>query len=709
MFSAFRAVPRAECVFGAGWCLVHEPVRMGSQEDFRMFKSGLKTSGSLLAIAVLSVAGSASAQFTQNDGAVCGAVTPDANGGCNVTGSPFQDLGSFAVGAVFNVTGTIGSFDPANPASGTNKTSRDLDWYKITLTSDSEVRVTLNRDDGGTVVLFVGNPATCPAAPFFGQELPSFSEQVFFLEAGEYYIIATTPFEPTPTGPYVHSCSPYSLDVIVNPGDSACAASTDSCVTVHAAPGCDDWSCCNAVCAVDPTCCSSGWDASCVNDGAVGICGFFIFNCPSGGPVNDCLTSPQIATVGSTVNFNTATANTDGPGTIVTGAASLMGKDVWYVVQAPANGQLTISGCAGTAFDQVIEIYGLGTNPVPDPDLIASQFIGQVDDTCGTVAGPATLTLIDAVGGEYYLIRVGGFDDDGIPGTQNDVANGPGAIEISFDGVVYTTGAQKFVNDATGAGVNLGLSSGSLSAAQPRRWLARPFNVPTPSSGGNAWEVTSLIAKGFTAVGATNTNLHYIIWERTGFLKPNDGDQIVSGSVPFPAPFDDGLDAAANASHQIDLEPPVVLEPGDYYITFYASNPTDFAAGGTTPANFPWFIYAPGAIVIKDPAQNGGNVFTWRSANFPTPGFIIATVAGFTVQSGDNPDWLLNNAFTVLGNPTTVASACVGDLNNDGNVGAADLGILLGAWGGPGGDLNNDGATGAADLGILLGAWGACP
>jgi hypothetical protein len=35
--------------------------------------------------------------------------------------------------------------------------------------------------------------------------------------------------------------------------------------------------------------------------------------------------------------------------------------------------------------------------------------------------------------------------------------------------------------------------------------------------------------------------------------------------------------------------------------------------------------------------------------------------------------------------------------------------MVLGAWGGEGGDLNGDGTTNAADISILLGAWGDCP
>jgi hypothetical protein len=53
---------------------------------------------------------------------------------------------------------------------------------------------------------------------------------------------------------------------------------------------------------------------------------------------------------------------------------------------------------------------------------------------------------------------------------------------------------------------------------------------------------------------------------------------------------------------------------------------------------------------------------------------------------------------------------CVGDLNLDGTVDAADLAILLGAWGTSGGaaDLDASGSVTGADLAILLGAWGPC-
>jgi hypothetical protein len=54
---------------------------------------------------------------------------------------------------------------------------------------------------------------------------------------------------------------------------------------------------------------------------------------------------------------------------------------------------------------------------------------------------------------------------------------------------------------------------------------------------------------------------------------------------------------------------------------------------------------------------------------------------------------------------------CRLDLNGDGIVGAADVAILLGAWGSAPGhiaDLDGDDEVGPADLAILLGGFGAC-
>ncbi len=60
-----------------------------------------------------------------------------------------------------------------------------------------------------------------------------------------------------------------------------------------------------------------------------------------------------------------------------------------------------------------------------------------------------------------------------------------------------------------------------------------------------------------------------------------------------------------------------------------------------------------------------------------------------------------------------VACACLADLNSDGTVNGADLGLLIAFWGpvtttvSPS-DLNGDGTVNGADLGALLASWGPC-
>lgn len=118
--------------------------------------------------------------------------------------------------------------------------------------------------------------------------------------------------------------------------------------------------------------------------------------------------------------------------------------------------------------------------------------------------------------------------------------------------------------------------------------------------------------------------------------------------------------------------------------------------------------------------QLGGQTPTNADATLATLNFVVATPP---------PSWWTAVTFRTNKPPTTLSTLGgapitplllfnlnpkVADLNNDGVVGPADLGMLLGSWGNPGcggalpciSDLNCDGAVGPADLGILLGNWG---
>ena len=78
------------------------------------------------------------------------------------------------------------------------------------------------------------------------------------------------------------------------------------------------------------------------------------------------------------------------------------------------------------------------------------------------------------------------------------------------------------------------------------------------------------------------------------------------------------------------------------------------------------------------------------------------------------PSRFLVEASGLVGPNVPPPPACPADLNLDGVVNGADLGLMLGAWG-PcpstpcAADLNLDGVVNGADLGLMLGAWGPCP
>ena len=110
-------------------------------------------------------------------------------------------------------------------------------------------------------------------------------------------------------------------------------------------------------------------------------------------------------------------------------------------------------------------------------------------------------------------------------------------------------------------------------------------------------------------------------------------------------------------------------------------------------------------------ATNGGATGTF--AGFPLTQDLVLGQTYYIVAGSFGATVNITATLKIDGPAQT--SACVGDLNLDGVVNGADLGLLLGAWGvcpgAPGctGDLNNDGVVNGADLGLLLGAWGPCP
>jgi len=100
-----------------------------------------------------------------------------------------------------------------------------------------------------------------------------------------------------------------------------------------------------------------------------------------------------------------------------------------------------------------------------------------------------------------------------------------------------------------------------------------------------------------------------------------------------------------------------------------------------------------------DATNNGA---TGGFAGFPLAQDLVAGQTYYICAGSYGATTNITGTFTISGPPQGNPA----DLDGDGVVGAPDLAILLGNWGGAGtGDLDGDGVVGPADLAALLGAW----
>jgi len=162
------------------------------------------------------------------------------------------------------------------------------------------------------------------------------------------------------------------------------------CGAIHG-PGCDDSSCCDAVCAIDYDCCEFGWDLACAALG-VELCNAL--------PGNDNCFSPYPIGL-ERIPFTTINSTTDGPLLITECASMDAGQnfvhDVWFSHIPQATNGVVLSTCGLANFDTRLAVYD-GCNGT----LLACN-----DTASGCGDGASELCFYGEQGQEY-LIRVGG-------------------------------------------------------------------------------------------------------------------------------------------------------------------------------------------------------------------------------------------------------------------------------------------------------------
>ncbi|MBM4113233.1 MAG: hypothetical protein FJ253_07640, partial [Phycisphaerae bacterium] len=523
----------------------------------------------------------------------------------------YQDIGTLSVGSPIVLCGSVGTWGTA---------SRDLDWYRFTLSTGGTINFSvLNRTMGGAgdpapnITMFILSGDDCDTqVTEFAAASPDcpFTSPDINLPAGNHVVIVTV----NAFAPDLPACEVAYVATLTKVADisPACGTGGDCVTATPGVPGCINLDVCACTCAILFNCCDTEWDDFCVQ-WATENCGAFAYSCDKPVYANDCATDGADLPIsaGAPTAFDITGANTDGPPNDCD-----YDHDVWYVVQSPGNGQLTIIVDTPT-FDSVVALYVLGASPDFDPNELPSMYIGCVD---AFGAGGEGVVLIDAVADEYYLVQVSGFAGE----------QGAGTIEAFFDFVIYysgnndpvlfrSTGAGTFP-DCNGAGpptalTNLGWSSGENIGTFPQRRAAAAFTVPDPGEGFASWKVTGLVGLGFTPGGAiVNERLVGIIYNRTSLnTAPTDADQVAVIDEAYPTPYD-YPGGGTNEAFQIAAD--VDLTPGDYWLTLYASN-----ASPTTTANWAWFTNAAEGIYVVNPADS--EPMLWRSTAWPVPGFAV--------------------------------------------------------------------------------------
>ena len=333
------------------------------------------------------------------------------------------------VGSAFNTaTATVTALPAVTDAlcAGTylswGATQKDV-WFQWSPTASgtADFSTCLAGSYDTSIVIYSGTCATLTPVACNGDAPDSTGCQAFSSLVSQLPVAAGTTYYVR-IGGYTGTASPEgatgtgAITVTFTAGVDGCIGATGACDVAHATPGCATASCCAAVCGFSPDCCAVVWDQSCV-DLAIPTCGYFVYACTAPAQPNDCATSPRLITADGSVAFSNVGANSDGPGygDSCGSGNNESNNDVWYRLNAVANGDFSINTCGTVPFDSKLAVYDLGTSPSTfNYNTLPDVLVNCNDDgdaTCLTTGGVAFASQLSVTvsAGRSYLVCLGTF------------------------------------------------------------------------------------------------------------------------------------------------------------------------------------------------------------------------------------------------------------------------------------------------------------
>jgi hypothetical protein len=448
-----------------------------------------------------------------------------------------------------------------------------------------------------------------------------------------------------------------------------------SCYAPHATGACDELTCCNAVCAVDPSCCASAWDSICVIV-AEKVCTVV---CK---PVTDPGADAEIESCGSRSNDPCYVATGGTAETILPGL-QLIGTLGTFEPSSPADVDAFLVDIPDSDGDGLAKVsLTFSSSPNAWAALLPTQPCAPMSSALLEVSSELCVdaeSFSQCIPAGQYLVVVSG----------GDFPQFGGGIDCNFRSTYSIT-----VNVAQSCGNPCSPSAGSCFAARPGRGCSDIACCASVCAADifccdEGWDASCVAIAGNLCLSGPPLN---------------DSCADAVGLVTGPQLFNtlrSGLEigqsskACSGATFARD-------------VWYRWTGDRDGAVEISTCS--PWFdtilaVYtggcaAPVAVNCNDNAPLCGGIGSRVTFNAACGVEYLVRVGPRVGNGGE--------ATITLASAAPECLACVGDIDGDGAVGAPARAVMLNAWGSPKADLNGDGTTDAQDLAALLSGWGPC-